>query len=74
MHLSDREELLSSLGFYKVSSPTTGVRRILRIVFQLQKPQEVLPEEETEMRRSEVRPHSPIEPHGSISYGGLFLR
>ena len=39
----------SVLSFYRVSSPTAGVRRISRIAFQLQKPLEVLSDEQTEM-------------------------
>lgn len=39
----------SVLSFYRVSSPTAGVRRISRIAFQLQKPREVLSKEQTEM-------------------------
>ena len=41
------------LGFYRVSSPTAGVRRISRIAFQLQKPREVLSKEQTEMSLAE---------------------
>ena len=37
------------LSFYRVSSPTAGVCRISRIAFQLQKPREVLSDEQTEM-------------------------
>ena len=39
----------SVLSFYRVSSPTAGVRRISRIAFQLQKPRVVLSNEQTEM-------------------------
>ena len=42
-----------ALSFYRVSSPTAGVRRISRIAFHLQKPQEVLSEEQTEMSQVE---------------------
>ena len=43
------------LSFYRVSSPTAGVRRISRIAFQLQKPREVLSKEQTEMSLVERR-------------------